>query len=69
MAEANSCDECGRERSTLYEDGGEGLRCYYCLPPESLTGEGALRTIRASVTGAVNIERRRRALQKRKASK
>jgi hypothetical protein len=52
MAEANSCDVCGRVRSTLYEG-----------------GEGALRTIRTAVTGAVNIERRRRSLQKIKAKK
>ena len=64
----NGCDECGRERATLYEESGR-LICLVCLPVESLSGEQALRLIRKSVTGAINIERRRRALSKRKATK
>jgi hypothetical protein len=58
-----ACDECGRERATLYERA-RHLVCLFCLPVESLFGSGALKAIRAAVTGAVNIERRRRALAK-----
>ena len=66
MTSANSCDECGRARATLYEQSGRGLICYYCLPDVALSGKGALRAICNSVTGVLNIERRRRALLKRK---
>lgn len=55
----NACDECGRERATLYERGDQ-LICYHCLPVECLSGDGARRAIRASVTGLMNIVRRRR---------
>lgn len=57
----NACDKCGRERSTLYQRG-RGLVCYHCLPAESLSGVGALRALRAAVTGVVNIERWRKHL-------
>lgn len=62
---ANACDECGRERSTLYE-GARRLVCYFCLPAESLSGPGARRVINKSVTGTVNVERRRRSLKQKK---
>ncbi len=61
MSEANSCDACARERATLYEVNGR-LICLMCLPFEWLTGAGAARAIRRSVTGRMNIERRRRRL-------
>lgn len=54
----NACDKCTRERSTLYEQG-ELFICYYCLPADWLWGSGALRALRAAVTGALNLERRR----------
>jgi len=57
-AAPNACDKCERERSTLYERD-DLFICYYCLPVEWLSGAGALRAIRAAVTGALNIERRR----------
>ena len=57
----NACDKCGRERSTLYERP-RGLICYHCLPEEALSGVGARRAIKASVTGTVNIECRRKQL-------
>lgn len=62
MVAANSCDDCSRLRTTLYETDGR-LVCIMCLPSSSLYGTGALRAIRASVTGTVNIERRRRGLK------
>ena len=61
MKAANSCDECSRERATLYERNGR-LVCLMCLPGSWLSGAGALRAIRAAVTGVINIERRRRRL-------
>lgn len=63
MSAPQRCDECGRERATLYERA-RRLVCLFCLPVEWLFGPGALKAIRASVTGTVNIERRRRALAK-----
>jgi hypothetical protein len=62
---ANACDECGRARATLYERA-RLLVCIFCLPVEWLHGPGALKAIRAAVTGAVNIERRRRTLGQKK---
>ncbi|HLM54740.1 MAG TPA: hypothetical protein VK422_01335 [Pyrinomonadaceae bacterium] len=61
MKAPNACDRCPRKCATLYERDG-GLICIYCLPDEAVIGLGALRSIKASVTGVVNIERRRRAL-------
>lgn len=65
MTTPNACDECRRERATLYERA-RALVCLFCLPVESLFGVGAARAIRASVTGTVNVERRRRALAQKK---
>jgi hypothetical protein len=62
MKSVTSCDECSRERATLYEKQGR-LICLLCLPVTDIYGRGALRSIRASVTGSVNIERRRRRLK------
>jgi hypothetical protein len=62
MNAANSCDACSRERATLYEVE-RRLICLMCLPVSWLSGAGALRAIRSSVTGTVNIERRRRRLK------
>lgn len=63
----NTCDRCGKERATLYTQRIR-LICYYCLPPESLWGVGALRAIRAAVTGVINIERQRRRLASQRCS-
>ena len=63
----NCCDDCARERATLYEKD-DRLICLFCLPVSWLYGSGALRAIRAAVTGLVNIERRRRRLAGRPAS-
>lgn len=60
----NACDKCQLERATLYERSG-ALVCIDCLPVEMLSGDGARRAIRAAVTGAINIERRRRKLKKK----
>lgn len=62
MKSANGCDECSRERNTLYEME-RRLICLMCLPVSSLYGIGALRAIKSSVTGVINIERRRRRLK------
>jgi hypothetical protein len=61
----NRCDECGRERRTLYQVP-RALLCYYCLPVECLSGVRASRLLRRSVTGLVNIEQRRRSLKSKK---
>ncbi|HEV2863047.1 MAG TPA: hypothetical protein VGX48_18675 [Pyrinomonadaceae bacterium] len=61
MHAPNACDDCGRKSPTLYERD-RLLICIYCLPDEAVIGLGALRSIKAAVTGVVNIERRRRSL-------
>jgi hypothetical protein len=63
MKVANRCDKCARERATLYEVD-ESLVCLFCLPASWLSGAGALRAIKSSVTGLVNIERRRRSIRR-----
>ena len=54
----NDCDDCGRRRATLYRKGAR-LICYHCLPVDDLSGARARRTIKAAVTGALNIDRLR----------
>lgn len=61
MKTANMCDDCSRTRATLFERE-RRLICFLCLPDSWLSGRGALRAIRAAVTGLVNLERRRRQL-------
>jgi hypothetical protein len=65
MKATNACDECRKKSATLYEKD-RRLICYYCLPDDDLMGRGALRTIKASVTGVVQIECRRRQLLRRR---
>lgn len=56
------CDECREPRATLYERKRQ-LVCVGCLPVECLSGDGARRSIRNSVTGAQAVERRRRKMK------
>lgn len=60
------CERCGKDKNTLYDlrDGFICLTCAYELHEDSQR----LRTklINSAVTGAVNIEKRLRAIAKRK---
>lgn len=67
---AASCDRCGKERNTLFDLPDRGLWCVNCaltVFDENRKREME-RLIRTAVSGVINLERRRRALFRRRAA-
>ncbi len=64
----DTCDKCkGKKKNTLY-DMENKLICLECVPSDlkdSPYPSKLLKVVSAAVTGLVNIEKRRRAIEKR----
>lgn len=75
MSKMTTCDQCGAPRNTLYDNMKltrhfllVGMVCLDCVPDwyrDSNYPGRAFKLSAAAVTGGVNIEKRRRAIQKR----
>lgn len=68
----SNCDKCGTDQHNTLYDWENQMICLGCIPEDykdswhrhNLTKVGRL--MKAAVTGDVNIERRRRSIEKRK---